>query len=175
MTLIVEDGTGIDDAESYASLAQAADYHSKFNNTEWADSDDTTREAGLRRATQFLDTNYRARFVGFKADPTQTLEWPRVYNLYQYPGQSLTPVEWNPPLPQCVVTACMELALRYVKSGDLQPDLDRGGAVASKTVGAISISYFAGAPGGKQFRQIDAILGKVIGGGGSSNIKLRRG
>ena len=45
MTLIVEDGTGLANAESYVSVADATTYHANIGNTAWAAiTSDATKE-----------------------------------------------------------------------------------------------------------------------------------
>lgn len=76
MTLTVETGIGFANADSYASVADADAYAANFGLT-WA-GDATAKEVALRRATAFLDANYRARFPGYRVKRRdQALEWPR--------------------------------------------------------------------------------------------------
>ena len=51
MSLVVEDGTGKADAESYISVADADTYHSNRGNTDWAALTTTEKEQLLRGAT----------------------------------------------------------------------------------------------------------------------------
>lgn len=115
MALITEDGTGIDDAESYASVEEADAYHSDRENTAWADAEPTSKEAALRKATDFIETVYGPRFFGERLVPSQNLSFPR------------DPVSWDGSpswdgVPPRVVRATAELALRVVKGVDLMPD-----------------------------------------------------
>lgn len=87
MALIVEDGTGLDNAESYISVADADTYFSTMrgNASEYASdwlSDDTTdaiKEACLRWATRLVDK--LVVWDGSKSTTTQKLRWPRSYVL----------------------------------------------------------------------------------------------
>jgi hypothetical protein len=76
MTLTVETGAGLADSDSYAGVADADTYAGNYGLT-WA-GDDAAKEVALRRATAFLDANYRARFPGYRVRRRdQALEWPR--------------------------------------------------------------------------------------------------
>lgn len=74
--LTVEDGSASATADSYISLEAADLYHVNRGNLDWVGTDsEKTRK--LRRATQFLDGRYRARWKGTKATSGQALCWPR--------------------------------------------------------------------------------------------------
>lgn len=78
MTLIVEDGSGKTDSESYASVAEADTYHTNFGNTGWTGTT-IAKEVALRNATQFLDTEYHRLWKGARVDDDQALDWPRAF------------------------------------------------------------------------------------------------
>lgn len=77
MTLIVEDGTGLSTAESFCSIADATSYHAKYGNEAWLSQPDSEREIHLRRATQFLEAEFRGRWKGIRVKTEQALAWPR--------------------------------------------------------------------------------------------------
>ena len=122
MTLIVEDGTGLPDAESYASVAQADTYFAARGVVAWSGTD-AAKEAALRRATDYMAAVFGRLWRGWRASDTQALDWPRT--------------GWD-GVPAAVQRACMELALR-AQGLDLLPDT--GPQVASETVGPISVEY----------------------------------
>ncbi|MDD1452644.1 hypothetical protein NHF48_019705 [Sphingomonas sp. H160509] len=72
--MISEDGTGTPGANSYATLAQAADYHAARLNTAWTDADSATQAAALIRATDYIEAHYPA--PGARLSPLQGLQWP---------------------------------------------------------------------------------------------------
>jgi len=119
MTLIVTPGAT--DADSYATLAEANDYHlSRLHNSEWTAATDVMKEAALLWATRTLDANFY--WVGVKATDTQSLDWPRsgVVDRNGYSIDSdIVPVE--------VKNAQSELAFLLIKndrtlSADPDPD-----------------------------------------------------
>lgn len=61
--LIVEDGSGLANAESYVSASDAASYAADRGLTFPASPADKA-EAALRRATAYIDNTYRTRFPG---------------------------------------------------------------------------------------------------------------
>lgn len=153
MTLIVEDGTGIADAESYLAVADADTYHANRNNETWSDYSTAEKEAALRKATQYIDGRWGRRFSGEMLSMSQALCWPR------------TPTDWPDEIPIPLKHACAELALRAASS-ELEPDLERGGAVVSQSVGPLSITYSENAPGATRFAWVERIMARLVDPGG---------
>jgi hypothetical protein len=150
MALVVEDGTGLANAESYLSVADANTYFTKFVNAAWV-GEVPDLEGALRRATQYLDANYR--FKGCKLKYTQTsqqaLQWPR--DAYTMTCLGIT---WPPAKLQ---QACAELAVRSLAS-DLYKDQDDR-AIKSESVGPISTTYANPTNGGQvRFVIVDDLL-----------------
>lgn len=156
MALVIEDGTGKSDAESYLSVTDVGTYHTNRGNAAWTGTD-AVKEAALRKATAYLDNVYRHRWPGVRRLSTQALDWPRgdAYYLDDYSSIAIDVI------PQAVKDATAELALRAL-SADLLPDLDRGNAVKSVTVGPISKVFMDGAPGSKVRPQITLILSRLL-------------
>jgi hypothetical protein len=160
MTLLVEDGQGLEFANSYASLAACDAYHAGMGTAAWVvDAEDAAniaaREQALIRGTAAIDRMYGGRFRGRRLREGQALNWPRE-NACDDDGYSLSGV------PMCVVSATCEAALRAFQGTDLMPDMERGGAVIQETIGPISTTYAAGAPAGTTFPAIDAILRRCL-------------
>jgi hypothetical protein len=138
MALIVENGTGLADAESYLSVNQASAYHRLRGNAAWEDLDFEVQEQALRQATAYIDS--LQRYKASRLKPSQALEFPRT-GLFDWSGYEVTGV------PKRVKDACAELALRAA-STSLFTDLARGGKVVSESVGPISTTYADDAPTG---------------------------
>ena len=141
MSLIVEDGTGLPNSESYISASSADDYHTKRGNAAWAALDAAAKEAFLRRGTEYIDAVYT--FKGHRLTDAQALAWPR-------------DVEG---VPLAVQRATAELALRAI-NGDLMPDA--GPQVKSETVGPISVTYMDGASSFTSFSAVNSILASLL-------------
>lgn len=168
MAIVVEDGTGLATANSYASVTTADAYHSARGNTAWTEtstSPDQGKAAALIRATAYIDAAYRGRFQGYRNNGrTQALEWPRMGVIdTQYFSVSSTAI------PIEVVNATCEAAIREIASaGSLTADLERGGEVRSLSAGSVSIEYGAGASASTVYPIIEGLLAGLI--GGSSKI-----
>ncbi len=166
MSLIVEDGTGLPNAESYCSVAEANDYHAAIGNAAWAGlATDTLREENLRKATLFMRQLYRMTWQGKRTKSTQALDWPR-YDVEvddYWLASNIVPVD--------VKNACAELALKAI-SGPLVTDLTQG--VKSKKVGPIETVYDDKSPRHTQYLAVDRMLGPYLNGGGSSTLRVSR-
>jgi hypothetical protein len=165
MTLIVEDGTGRDDAESLASVDQVGAHHESRGNSRWATLTETEKEQALRRATDYMGQMYAAKWKGVRAHAGQALDWPRAD--VRLPGAGCVPSD---AIPKQITQAMAELALRAA-AGELAPDLGR--TVAEKTIGPIKTVYAAGAPEYVRYRSIELLLQPLLGGGGLG-IRLER-
>lgn len=71
----VEDGTLVDGANSYVSLAEANDINSIDPRSTWGTLDDPTKQQLLMFATRWIDE--RCYFFGHKVKRDQALRWPR--------------------------------------------------------------------------------------------------
>lgn len=171
MAIVVEDGAGRADAESYISVAAADSYHAARANGAWAPLATSVKEALLRKATEYMVGAYRQKWKGQRAGQAQALDWPR-HNV-QLPdvgfGSVSAYVPWN-VVPAEVQNACAALALT-ANSGDLAPDLKR--TVKEKTIGPIKTVYADGAPEYVRFRAVDQMLAPLLCGSGTSGRLVR--
>lgn len=155
MPIVVEDGTGLANANSYASegtLEVYADNHGVTLATGDA-------EAALIRATAAIDATYRGRFPGYKTNGRdQALELPRLAG-YDIEGNLLPADEvWTE-----VVNATCEAAIReLIEPGSMMPDLERGGNIKSLKAGSVAIEYGANATARTTFTVIDGILSGIL-------------
>ena len=158
MTLIVEDGTGKADAESYITVAAATYYHLAMGNTAWAAlASDTIREQLLRKATAYMLQMYGQRLSGYRTTNTQALDLPRAYmtdarknatGCVYYVATDTIPVEFK--------NACALLALKAATI-TLLPDVEP--TVTSESIaGAISVTYDTNSTPYTTFTEIDFML-----------------
>lgn len=165
--MIVEDGTGLANADSYASVAEAVTYFgSRGKADDWDGVDD--QEAALVKATDYMEHVYRLRWLSYRTTSVQALSWPRAWvPIPDAPGGygvgSLATYVPNNVVPTEVKRACMELALRSA-SAELAPDLDR--KVLSETVGPLSTQYDPSSPPYKIYRDVDMMLSSLLHGSG---------
>lgn len=171
MSLIVEDGTGRADAESYISVVDATAYHAARGNAAWASlASDIVREQLLRKATDYMEQVYRSRWAGVRVHSTQALSWPR-YNVpledvgygYAYYASDAVP-------PQ-VKNACAELALKAA-TDELAPDIEQ--RVTREKVGDLEVQYAENGPQYTQYRAIDNLLSPLLSAVGGSFRKVVR-
>jgi len=135
MALIVEDGTGLVNSESYISVADATTYHANRANSDWLLI--TDKEAALRKATEYMLQVYRFNWTGYRAVTTQALDWPRsmVY-LNDYAEEISVS---STIVPNEVKNACAELALKtYTDPLLLQDTTDN---VVKEVIGPITVQY----------------------------------
>ena len=167
-TLIVEDGTGLANADSYATVAYADTYHENRGNTAWDSVSD--KEAALRKATDFMVGKYRLRWAGVRKTLTQALDWPRdIVPVIDKPGRYIAYYA-NTIVPTEVMNACASLALRAA-SADLLADQEQG--KVSVTVGPISTTYDNNSSQGTKYPEVDNILRPFLQNSGNG-IKMMR-
>lgn len=148
MALIVETGTGLPDAESYASVAQADAYHADRGGSAWGPLSVPQKEAALRRATDYLQQN-GGRWQGYRVSAAQALDWPRsgvVVDRMPVPADSI---------PVQLVRACCELALKATTQALAA---DEAAQVKSEKVGQIEVVYADGARQQTRFAAVEAML-----------------
>ena len=76
VTLVVEDGTGLANANAYISRADATTFFGEhLYATDWTGATDANKDIALTMSTRLLDDSFR--WKGKKKTTTQALEWPR--------------------------------------------------------------------------------------------------
>lgn len=142
MAIVVEDGTGLANANSFGSLAEAFDYHEARGNTAWtnipASPADAGQEAALVRATSYIDGRFGQLFPGVRLKGrAQALSWPRE-DAFDRDGNEIASDE----VPIEVRKATFEAALRELDApGSLNPDVVMTDRVKSEKVDVIAVEY----------------------------------
>ena len=152
MALIVEDGTGLSNAESYASVLDFQTYHANMGNDVTLLTD-TTIEQLLRRSTQYMVAVYRQRWQGRRTLQTQALDFPR-YDVFVDGYSVLSNI-----VPLEIKYACCELALK-ANSGELLADQTQ--KVIREKVDVIEVEYDKNSPAQTRYSQIDAMLSTLL-------------
>lgn len=117
-----EDGTGLPDANSYITLAEAETYLDATGRAcagAWSLASTDDKNSALINATQYMDTTYRCRYLGERAEATidtQALEFPRD-GLFAPSGAAIDSAD----IPPEIGNACAEFALIAI-AGEIQPD-----------------------------------------------------
>lgn len=172
MSLIVEDGTGRADAESYASVPEADAHHAALGNeASWLDLDTDVKEVALRKAANFMRQVYRPRWAGTRVRYEQRLDWPRYGVMVD--GFAVL----SNTVPQDVKEACIELAFRSAQGEELLPDQEAGNSqVKREKIGPLDTEYFENSVGAaERFQSVTAMLTPYFGAtGGSGMMKVVR-
>lgn len=151
MALIVEDGTGKIDAESFASVAEADTRLAALGMTIWTDLSPTEKEQALRRATNYIEHQFYSYWLGYRYTAAQALGWPRgdvVVNDFTV---------LHTVLPVAVRNATIDLALKAA-AGDLNPDVGGEYPVKKKKIGPIEKEYDTSGSQTKSYRAITMLL-----------------
>lgn len=92
MAIVVEDGSGLVNAESFSSIADVTDYLERRNReTAWLALSEAEQEAKLRDTTDYLVNKYRGQWRGWIVSTLQSLPFPRL-EVVDEEGRTLTGV-----------------------------------------------------------------------------------
>jgi hypothetical protein len=169
LTLIKEDGSGLSNANSYASAADGDSYHDgHLYASAWTGAVTGTKEAALVMATRLLDSHFT--FNGFRRLSTQALMWPRRYCKdpdYAGPSSLLPSALWpsGPYFPESTVPAlvrdaCCELARELIKL-DRTQDPEGEGLKSFRLEGTMRTEFDPADRAPVVTRIVQAMLSKV--------------
>lgn len=164
MALVVEDGTGLSNAESYISVADAETRLGNLGDTTFAALSTAAKEQALRKATIYMEGAFRSRWKGTRLLRAQALSWPRHgatvdgYNL----DSDMVPTE--------VANACADYALK-ASTSELLADQER--AVVREKVGSLETEYSEFSSQSKRYLLIDRTLAPFLRGGLSMGCVVR--
>lgn len=136
MALVVEDGTIVPGANSFATVQYADDYLTARGVSSFGAAQPTDQETALVRACDYLRDEMLFQYRGQRVVYNQSLPWPR-QGASMYRGPAIP----NNVIPQGLIDAQCELCFKAL-TADLQPDIEHMGGIASETVGPITTSYF---------------------------------
>ncbi len=151
ITLIVEDGTGVANANTYADLAYARAFATNTGLV-GLPTDDEAAKAALLRAMAYIESR---PYQGYPSSATQALVWPRKGVLYS--GYQLL----DNYIPEPIKKAQVVAATLIGNGIELLPTVS-GQFVTEETVGPIttkySDEYLASSTGLTVFSEIDVYL-----------------
>ena len=161
--MVVEDGTGLSNADAYVSVADADIYHASYNgSTDWSGATTAAKEMAIMVATQYIDNTYGSAWKGTRTGSVQSLDWPRA-GVQDQNGF----VQASDELPNKLKQAAAEVALRHVQGDDIMVDIDEPGTISEETLKAGPVSTTVKYAGGMgqvvQFSIVDALLQHFIG------------
>jgi len=166
--LVLEDGTGLNNANTYCDVAFADTYHTLYSNTDWSGST-AIKETALVNACQSLDLLYADKFQSMKLElhtsstTRQALNFPR-YSFYDQNAN----LRLQGEIPVELQRAQAEIALFYLAGDAMIPELNADAFIGQQTVkvGAIEqattykkpqqVASYAG------WKKIDVLLWSIL-------------
>lgn len=134
MSLIVEDGTGKTDSQTYVDAAGARTYASSRGVT--LSTDDAVVESQLLQAMDYLESIYD-KYQGEQVNPgVQALQWPRD-DVYLFGSVAPFP---DTQIPPQLIAAQVQLVMQMAAGVSLMPTRT-GPFVTEDTVGPITTKY----------------------------------
>jgi hypothetical protein len=133
MAFVVETGSGVPNANSYASVSAADGYVADRGIAGWSTLTNTIKQQALINATDYLEATYRDAWKGNRITATQSLSWPRsnvIVDGFLLDANVL-------PLP--LVYSCIEMAVRAAGGETLIAD--QGQRVKREKIDVIEIEY----------------------------------
>jgi len=128
MSLVVETGSGLSNADSLASVADCDTHNTNYvNSSVWTAATTPEKELALRVATRYVKIKYSQRWNGTQKTDTQSLPFPREE---MYVNGFLFS---NAAVPVGVVQAVCELAIISL-SEDILPTDDSASMITEESV-----------------------------------------
>lgn len=132
MAIIVEDGTGKPDANSFVSVDEFKEY-AEARGVDSGKYNDAAISSNLLLGAEYI-TALEPKFQGFRSNVEQGLAFPRVN--VSYNGQSVSPVS----VPRAVKLAQMSAAMSAIEGLKLFPTADAA-PIKEDTIGPITTIY----------------------------------
>ena len=142
MALVIENGQGLSNAESYVDVDYVDAYFLKRGLTQWASL--TNREQLIIRAMDYIENNYT--YQGTKLISTQALQFPRLIN-----GETVYPI--------ALKNAVCELALKSNEE-DLLADTDK--TTIREKVGTLEVEYDPNQDNIKSYNYVNKLLAPYL-------------
>lgn len=178
MSIIVENGSIVADANAYGSLSETDIYHEDRLNTVWTNAPDEDKEAAMLRATAGLESKYRERWIGFKSNHNVTnapqfLAWPRKADKEETTDDGFTTTTMEKlvdfdgieiavdSIPLELKRAFFEVALIEITQPFVSTELSRDNMIKFERVDVIETEFFRNAPAVVQFPHVDNLLASL--------------
>lgn len=161
--MIVEDGSIVPGANSYATIDEADAYFTQYNNQDWLTETTENKELCLITATQSLELLYGQQYLSMPQRSDQSLLFPRftfVINMIQM-------IRAN-QIPKQIKQSVFEIANMYRTGADVfpQPNLERNVKSTTMKVGDITTQdQYWNAPNSETFagfNKVDLILAPIL-------------
>ena len=130
--MVVEDGTGLIDSNSYVSLEYADDYFTSHGVSIWSEKTEEEKEILLVKATDYIDNIFD--WNGIKSTKEQGLNFPRL-GLFDKDGYKVEDV------PKQLKDSVCEAVTVVMSDKELFQSASENGAVISEHIGSLSFTY----------------------------------
>lgn len=148
ITLVVENGTGLPDANSYCDLDFAIEYCTMKGYTDWLKLSENQQKIFIIRGTEFVDNFYT--WKGIRHRQSQSMAFPRddIYDDDRYPVDGI---------PDKLKKACIEAAFLNASSSanTLFSTKDENGKVKKQKVDTLEVEYFNAEQSGLSAADVD--------------------
>ena len=148
ITLVVENGTGLPDANSYCDLDYAVEYCTMKGYTDWLKLSENQQKIFIIRGTEFVDNFYT--WKGIRHRQSQSMAFPRddIYDDDRYPVDGI---------PDKLKKACIEAAFLNASSSanTLFSTKDENGKVKKQKVDTLEVEYFNAEQSGLSATDVD--------------------
>jgi len=171
-TFIVEDGSGVEDANAYIEISDADEIISNYgDSSDWSSATQAQKENAIREATRYLDLHYI--WDGYKVYEG-ILQWPR-YEIYDEDDNYMAEDE----IPDRILQAVSYLALKIMEGDTLLEDFQNEGEVkrTKDIVGPITEEreYVTGELPEKTYQVVDKLVAPFVIEKGFGETELERG
>lgn len=158
--LILEDGSGVEDANTTVTVAEVVKYCAARKLT--FPSVLADQEAAIIEGGEYMMNEARFTWRGTKYSYVQTMPFPRV-GAVEYRGLPVPPltVPWRFRQAQMYMSYLASLT-----PGELEGTLERGGKIKTKTVGPITTTFMDDAPVEDVIRKVQGLLQPLLETGG---------
>lgn len=130
--MIVENGNGLSNANSYVDVDFADDYFSTRGYSKWATLTEGTKEVLLIKATDYINNAFK--WNGKKLTSEQSLRFPR-QNLTDYEGSKIEGI------PVAIKESVCECAKLIETGVEMFITHETNGVVTSERIGELSFTY----------------------------------
>lgn len=170
----VEDGTGLEEANTYCTVAFADAYHLQYGNpSAWSTLTTAEKQDALRQATRIADDRYAHRWTGVRGSSEQALDWPRAYGT-DSAGNEIDSATLPTKLKQWTARAALDHANGSLVASEEEPSIVSE-SFSSASGASKSVTYTSPKRQDTAFVVLDRMLvssGLISGGG--PNVRISR-
>lgn len=174
-TLIHEDGTRPQNANSYCSIEFADNYHELVGNTDWESQPEDVKTAALIKATESIDLLYGPRYLSRRLPDARSLLFPR-YSFDDQNGMT----HYSDSVPVELQKAVAVHAMAIINGVDPYPQPSEGPRVKRKKskLGDLEVETEYAKPVETEtyagFNLVELLLAPLLKKKGASNVTLGR-